>query len=213
MSNNTPIMGIAIFAIAIITLGIVSLIGIDINQKVNDKTALNDLTAATAELDFANATTNVTDHRYLNISNLNGTMLMRFEFNVTGSDTKAAYAIEVPIGTPTVINATNNLTQALRDNGTINAEYTITNSTTWVKVTAKTLGSSINGRTFQTTEINATVTGNLAGGTDRDTYYNGSQDSVDSFETGFDFVEILILGVIATFIIGLFLNMLGIVRL
>lgn len=45
-----------------------------------------------------------------------------------------------------------------------------------------------------------------------DTFMNASNDSVDAVETGFDFQEILILGVIASAIIGLFIGLVAVRR-
>ncbi len=185
--------------IVIVLVGIIGLVGIYIDDKIADKTALTDISAKTGTFTFSG---NISNAELVNITY--GSAVYRFEFNTTsngnvGCVTTNCIRVELATGFNKSALASGNLTAAINNNASTAALVTAVNTTNVTTLTAITGGTAIT-ITLADNTANVTSSG-MSGGTNKDTFYDSQDDAVDAVETGFDFLEIIILAIVAGIII------------
>lgn len=188
------------FGLAIIVLGIIGMVGVNILEKTSDKTALSDNEAATGTITF---TGNVSQNETVNFT-VNASYVVNFAFNhsnISGIPEGYNY-INITGSYNGSDVAAYNLTVAINSNATLAAILTATNGTNATIVTYDTTGTA--GNAIQTTETvtNASwASSTLTGGAVIDTFYNASLDVAETVETGYDYMPFVLLAIAAGLVI------------
>ncbi len=207
MKNKDGIMDAVNIILMLVIAGVAGSIGIFIMQTVDEKTSLAVDTPATGTFTFSG---NVSNGELVNITY--GAVVYRFEFNTTanGSTPVCLTPNCISVNLQAVANgevwntsvrASGNLTAAINANASTAALVAAVNTTNVTTLTAVTTGTGGNSITLSDNAA-AIASSGLSGGVDGATYAATRNSLVDTVETGFDLVIVVVLAAIGSIAIG-----------